>query len=191
MLLLCKRKHAVIQSTDYLICQFSYQSKMIESCQSRLVNLWNTFSGCFPRWLSCSTVPTSPSLAILSFLWRCISVGVERSEFMHMHFVLHSCLNLEPFGDQLQPSLNKERVGCSVTCPADGHRRLQLCLEGLVILSWQCRLYNLFFSKPSIIFVFVLKIKAIISAKLWWTGNLSWGRYVCQSHKWLEFHNCL
>jgi len=144
---------------------------MIEGCQSRLVSLWNTSSGCFLRWVSCSTVPISPSLATLSFLWRCISVGVERSEFMHMHFVLHSCLNLEPFGGQLQPALNKERVGCSVTCPADGHRRLQPCLEGLFIPPWQCGLYNLyFFSQSSIIFVglfvFVVKIKAVISAKL-------------------------
>lgn len=38
-------------------------------------------------------------------------MGVKRSEFMHMHFVLHSCLNLEPLGGQLQPYLKRGAGG--------------------------------------------------------------------------------
>ena len=46
-------------------------------------------------------------------------MGVERSEFMHMHFVSHSCLNLESLGDQLQPYLKRGEgrwIAMEVSC---------------------------------------------------------------------------
>lgn len=86
---------------------------VVKSCWGERVNSWDTFSSCFVRWVSRSTSDdfSIPCCTGLLFLWRCISVGVERSEFMHMHFVPHSCLNLEPLGDQLQPYLKRGEGG--------------------------------------------------------------------------------
>lgn len=89
----------------YLIFQVSQQSQMMKSCQGRLANSRNTFSSSFVRQVSHSASAdfSIPCCTALLFLRRCVSVGVERSEFMRVQFVLHSCLNLEPLGDQLQP----------------------------------------------------------------------------------------
>lgn len=92
-----------------------------QSCWGEWVNSWDIFSSCFVRWVAQSTSAdfSIHCCAGLLFLWRCVSVGVERSEFMHMHFVPHSCLNLEPLGDQLQPYLKRGEggwLGMEVSC---------------------------------------------------------------------------
>lgn len=94
---------------------------VFKSCWGEWVNSWDTFSSYFLRWVSLSTSAhfSIPCCTGLLFLWRCISVGVERSEFVHMHFVPHSCLNLEPLGDQLQPYLKRGEggwLGMEVSC---------------------------------------------------------------------------
>lgn len=123
---------------------------VVKSCWGELVNSWDTFSSYFVRCVSRSTSAdfSIPCCTGLLFLWRCISVGVERSEFMHMHFVSHSCLNLEPLGDQLQPCLKRGEGGWVVS---DGsvlqsrNNQLQLWMEVLFILSWNCVVYILIF----------------------------------------------
>lgn len=94
---------------------------VVRSCWGEWVNSWDTFSSCFVRWVSWSTSAgfSIPCCTGLLFLWRCVSVGVEWSEFVHMHFVPHSCLNLEPLGDQLQPYLKRGEggwLGMEVSC---------------------------------------------------------------------------
>jgi len=61
-------------------------------------------------------------------------VGVERSEFIHMCFVLHSCLNLALLGDQLQPYLKRGEGGWLARAVA--------CRVGMVSCScqWRCLL---------------------------------------------------
>ena len=131
----------------YLTFQVSYQSKVIKSGRGRLVYFWNTFSSCFVRLVSRSASArfSIPCCTVLLFLWRCVSVAAERSEFMHVHFVLHSCLNLEPLGDQLQPYLKRGeggwlamevscRVG-TVSCSCEW-RCLLSCLETVGCISY-------------------------------------------------------
>lgn len=124
---------------------------------------------------SASTDFSIPCSTVLSFLWRCVSVGVERSEFMHMHFVLHSCLNLEPLGDQLQPYL--KRRGGMVNWGSvlqSRNSQLQLWMAVLGVLSWNCGIISYLFRFEHTLDFFFLKTKATISTKLEWTRNLDW-----------------
>lgn len=134
---------------------------MIKCCPGRLLNSWNTFSSCFVRLVSRSASAdfSMPCCIVLLFLWTCISVGVERSQLMHMHFVLHSCLNLETLRDQLQPYLKRGedgwlameascRVGTvSYSCE---WRCLLSCLETVGCISF----FFFFFSSSNTLLIF-------------------------------------
>lgn len=129
---------------------------MIKSCWGRLVNSWSPFSSCFVRLVS-SSASADFSIAcctVLLFLWRCVSVGVERSEFTHMHFVLHSCLNLEPLADQLQPYLKRGEGGwlaMEVSCRVETvsysceWKYLLSCLETVGCVSYFFQVQTLLF----------------------------------------------
>lgn len=80
-------------------------------------------------------------------------MGVERSAFMHMHFVLHSCLNLESLGDQLQPYLKRGEGGwlaMEVSCRVGTvsysceWRCLLSCLETVGYVSYFFQVQTLF-----------------------------------------------
>lgn len=80
-------------------------------------------------------------------------MGVERSEFMLMHFVLHSFLNLEPLGDQLQPYLKRGEGGwlaVEVSCRigtvsySREWRSLLSCLETVGCISYFFQVQTLF-----------------------------------------------
>lgn len=95
-------------------------------------------------------------------------MGVERSEFMHMHFVPHSCLNLEPLGDQLQPYLKRGEGGWLAMEVSCGVGTVTVVNGSAFYLVFKlCGVY-LNFSNSALSW----KMKATISKKLYQARNL-------------------